>query len=60
LSARNEQEDKDMAKIIETGSPEHMATFTTQQLRTLAVSADPAHIAYGFAAQCELILRGKS
>jgi hypothetical protein len=44
-------------RIIETGSPEHMATFTTEQLRTLAASTDPAHIAYGFAAECELALR---
>ena len=46
-----------MPKIIETGSPEHMATFTDEQLRTLAASKRPEHIAYGFAAECELALR---
>jgi hypothetical protein len=45
------------ARIIETGSPEHMATFTDQQLRTLAASKNPAHLVYGFAAECELTLR---
>lgn len=44
-------------QIIETGSPEHMANFTDEQLRTLAASTDPAHIVHGFAAECELSLR---
>lgn len=47
-------------QTIETGSPEHMATFTVEQLRTLAASPRPEHIAYGFAAQLELIRRGES
>lgn len=47
-------------RTVTTTSPEYMATFTTEQLRTLAASTDPAHVAAGFAAQCELILRGES
>lgn len=46
-------------KVIDTNSPEYMATLTTAQLRTLAASTRPEHIVPGFAAQCELILRGE-
>ena len=45
-------------KIIDVNSPEYMATLTVAQLRTLADSTDFAHIAAGFAAQCELVKRG--
>lgn len=45
-------------KVIDTNSPEYMATFTESQLRTLANSTRPEHIAPGFAAQLELIRRG--
>jgi hypothetical protein len=46
-----------MAKLINTESPEYMATLTTEQLRVLAASKRPEHIVAGFAAGCELILR---
>lgn len=36
---------------------ERMAQFTPAQLRAIAGSADPAHAAVGFAAECELIFR---
>jgi hypothetical protein len=49
--------DSDRPAVVQAGSPEHMATFTDDQLRTLASSTNPAHIAHGFAAECELILR---
>ncbi len=49
-----------MAKAISTESPEYMATLTVEQLRALASSANPAHIVVGFAAQCELIVRGEN
>jgi hypothetical protein len=45
--------------LIDTGSPEHLAGFTVAQLRELAVSPRPEHLAYGFAAQLELIKRGE-
>lgn len=45
--------------MIDVNSPEHMATLTTAQLRALAASTDLAHIAAGFAAQCELVKRGE-
>ncbi len=45
--------------VIEAGSPEHLAGFTTDQLRELAASTRPEHIAYGLAAQLELIKRGE-
>lgn len=47
-----------MARAIDVNSPEYMATLTVPQLRTLAASTDLAHIAAGFAAQCELVKRG--
>ena len=47
-----------MAKLISTESPEYMATLTTEQLRTLAASKRPEHIVAGFAAECELVMRG--
>lgn len=45
-------------KVIDVNSPEYMATLTPEQLRRLAASTDLAHIAAGFAAQCELVKRG--
>jgi hypothetical protein len=45
-------------KVIDTNSPEYMATFTEAQLRTLANSTRPEHIVPGFAAQLEMIKRG--
>lgn len=47
-----------MARAMDVNSPEYMATLTVAQLRTLAASTDLAHIASGFAAQCELVKRG--
>lgn len=47
-------------KVIDTNSPEYMATFTEAQLRALANSARPEHIVPGFAAQLELVRRGLS
>ena len=47
-----------MAAVITAGSVEHIRIMTIAQLRTLAASTDPAHIAAGFAAQCELVMRG--
>jgi hypothetical protein len=49
-----------MAAVITAGSVEHIKTMTTAQLRTLAASTDPAHIVAGFAAECELVMRGAS
>jgi hypothetical protein len=46
--------------MVSVNSPEYMATFTVDQLRTLANSKDPAHIAAGFAAELELARRGES
>jgi uncharacterized Zn finger protein (UPF0148 family) len=51
--------DHDMAKLISTESPEYMAGLTTTQLRTLATSKRPEHLVAGFAAECELVLRGE-
>ena len=47
-----------MARVMDVNSPEYMATLTAPQLRALAASTDLAHIAAGFAAQCELVKRG--
>lgn len=44
---------------MDVNSPEHMATLTVPQLRDLAASTSLAHIAAGFAAQCELVKRGE-
>jgi hypothetical protein len=51
--------DHDTAKPIETESPEYMATLTTAQLHTLAASERPEHLVAGFAAECELAVRGE-
>jgi hypothetical protein len=48
-----------MARTMSVNSPEYMRTLTTGQLRTLAASTDLAHIAAGFAAECELVMRGE-
>jgi hypothetical protein len=48
-----------MARTMSVNSPEYMATLTVKQLRTLAACTDLAHIAAGFAAQCELVKRGE-
>jgi hypothetical protein len=48
-----------MARAMTVNSPEYMATLTVPQLRTLDASTDLAHIAAGFAAQCELVTRGE-
>lgn len=48
-----------MARTMSVNSPEYMATLTVSQLRALAASTDLAHIAAGFAAQCELVKRGE-
>lgn len=48
-----------MARTMSVNSPEYMATLTVAQLRALAASTDLAHIAAGFAAQCELVKRGE-
>jgi hypothetical protein len=48
-----------MARTISVNSPEYMATLTVPQLRALAASTDLAHMAAGFAAQCELVKRGE-
>ena len=47
-----------MARMIDVNSPEYMATLSVEQLRTLADSKRPEHIAPGFAAQLELVKRG--
>lgn len=49
-----------MSKMIRTESPEYMRTLTTEQLRTLAASTDPAHLVVGFAAECELVMRNQA
>jgi hypothetical protein len=54
---RSNYSDTGTYRVIRTGSPEHLATFTDDQLCTLAASTDPAHIVYGFAAECELSIR---
>lgn len=48
----------DQPPLIDAGSPEHLAGFTEDQLRALAASRRPEHIAPGYGAQCELIRRG--
>lgn len=48
-----------MARVTDVNSPEYMATLTVKQLCALAASTDLAHIAAGFAAQCELVKRGE-
>lgn len=48
-----------MARAMIVNSPEYMATLTVAQLRTLAASTGLAHIAAGFAAECELAKRGE-
>ena len=49
-----------MARIIDANDPAaYVATMTIAQLRTLAASTRPEHIAYGFAAELELVKRGE-
>jgi hypothetical protein len=48
-----------MARTVSAESPEYMRTLTTEQLRTLAASTNPAHLVAGFAAECELVMRGE-
>jgi hypothetical protein len=48
-----------MARTMSVNSPEYMRTLTTDQLRALAASTDPAHLVAGFAAECELVMRGE-
>jgi hypothetical protein len=47
------------SQAIGPDDTEYYATFTTEQLRTLANSTSPAHIVYGLMAAAELIKRGE-
>lgn len=48
-----------MTRMLGPDDQDYYATFATEQLRTLAASTNPAHIAYGLMAQVELIKRGE-
>jgi hypothetical protein len=48
-----------MARTMSVNSPEYMRSLTTDQLRTLAASKRPEHLVAGFAAECELVMRGE-
>jgi len=48
-----------MARTMSVSSPEYMHSLTTDQLRTLGASKRPEHLVAGFAAECELVMRGE-